>query len=476
MKKCTIYFAYSVMFCGFLQAAMTPVGRALVPQAPVGAVANNPAMFNALVAAAKKQKVNYVHSTQAIAPATALDMQKLLDQEVNKTLALRKSRVGILNNAIKNRYVNDMSYGELLLDTVVDVPLIKSALYAVCIDTVGCSADAAVRELNAMHTTIPGMSDWVSGTEAFPVIEELRNSNCRFNKLMTILHDNMGMLSLRNSIAVTGSTLDGMAYKNSLYPQLSETFRSYLVFSDEQEAQKRWPVGAETPERRLHSLVLNAIAKSKHSLQELSAVGNARAFREASDKDSSLIQRLKDYKMRVLYAGTDTPRCEQAIKLLNTLYDPHWMHDLDRFANDTDKFAHVDEVRGRVKGRGSLDEALSTIESGMKGVSFVEAARSFYKNLKGSTVDEIMYKTNMYPTLKQFWRDYLTFKDEQKWEQEFPDFPLDRSMAHAAIDGSFGNKQELSELENSLTWKNYLKANDDTSFLRQYLQEYKNKV
>ena len=119
----------------------------------------------------------------------------------------------------------------------------------------------------------------------------------------------------------------------------------------------------------------------------------------------------------------------------------------------------------------------------MKGVSFVGLAHNLYKNLMGSTVDEIMYKTNLYPQLNPFWRSYLIFKDKQKWEQELPDFPLDWSMVLAAIDGSRGNKQELSELENSLAWKNYLKANDDTKLLKQHLQnpkqhlqQHKNKV
>jgi hypothetical protein len=479
MMKNKIHFICSMLVCGSLQCAMTPAGRSLVPQGQLpNSIAQNPAQLQAALDAGRKGKVNYVHPA---APATELHKQKMLDEEVAKTVALRTSRVEMLSKQIKVRYFGDISYTEILLDLVIPVLHIKSALYGLCIDTTGCNAECAVREFNAMYSDIPGMGEWINGTQAFPVIEELRNQNCRFNKLVSILHDNMGMFSFRNYKDVTGSTLDAMMYKKDVYPDLPKELRDYLVRKDRLEYQAYFPKGSTGIDENMNdNFAFWALENSKDDFEQLKALRNSLAFQQTSKRDSELVQQLEDYKMRLLYAGTDSPACVQAIKLMNTLYDPQWIKALNHYSNDADKFAHIDKIREHLQGRGSLDESLSALENGMKEVSFVGLAHNRYKNIMGSTVDEVMYKTHMYPTLKQFWRDYLLFKDKQKWEQHLSGWKLDRAMVFAAIDGSYGNKQELSDLENSTAWKNYLQTNNDTSkdtnFVRQHLQEYKDKA
>lgn len=476
-----MYFVGGILLCGSLQCAMTPAGRglgqALVPQVQLpNPIAKNPAQLQDLLDAVHKGKVNYVYPA---APATELQKQKMLDEEVAKILALRKSRVDMLSKQIKVRYFGDISYTEILLDLVIPVQHIKSALYGLCIDTTGCNAECAVKELNAMYSDIPVMSYWMSGNETFPIIEELRSQNCRFNKLVSILHDGMGVFSFRNYKEVTGSTLDAMIYKKGVYPGLPKELRDYLVRKDKQEYQAYFPKGSTNIDENMNdNFAFWALENSKHDFEQLKALGNSLAFQQASKRDPELIQRLKDYKMRVLYAGADAPECVQAIKQLNTLYDPHFMRDLNHYSNDTDKFAYVDEMRSS-KGRASLDEFLSILENGMRGVSFFTDNHN-YKYLMGSTVDEIMYKTHLYPTLNTFWRSYLIFKDRQKYHQRFHrylDWQLDGITLERALLHSKGNKQELSDLENSATWKNYMEEYDKTAGgrwdLERILQEYK---
>jgi hypothetical protein len=291
----------------------------------------------------------------------------------------------------------------------------------------------------------------------------------------------MGIYSFSNFNTPTGSALDAMVYKKDMYSTLPESLRLYL---GEKDKQKYLSAGTLKKGRWFVALsVLNSMAYNKHNLQELSAIGNSQAIIEGDKYHGSIIQRLKTYKTRVLYAGTDTPQCERAINNLNTFFDPRSMHDLDHYSNDEERFAHIDRMRSSSEWTHFYERTLSSLEEKMQDVSFIGLAHNFYKNLKGSTIDEIMYKTNLYPQLNSFWKSYLMFKDKQKWEQELPDFPLEWSMVLAAIDGSRGNKQELSALENSLAWKNYLKANDVTKLLKQHLQdpkqrlqEYKNEV
>lgn len=475
MEQHKLFFFFSIFLFGCAEGAMTPTERAVVSQLQLAnPIAKNPAQLDALLNAVhSKGKGHYVQPTQPTPPAAALTQQKLLDQEAEKTLALRTSRVNILSNAIKSRYLNDESYAEQIIDIFGVIQPVKHVLYALCIDTTGCSTDVAVRQLNDMYVTIPGMSDWVNGTEAFGIIKELRNNNCRFNKLISILQDNMGIYSFENKNKVVGSTLDAMVYKEGMYPTLPQSLRLYLEEEDKQQHIGSMLLNKNDKRMFVALYTLSAMAYSKHSLQELSALGNSRAFAEADGHGFNVIQRLKTYKTRVLYAGTDTPQCERAINNLNTFFDPRHMHDLDHYANDTERFAHIDRMRSSSEWKFFYEKTLSILENEMQGVSFVGLAHNLYKNLMGSTIDEIMYKTNLYPTLNPFWKSYLIFKDRQKWEQKLPDFPLDWAMVLAAIDRSRGNKQELIELENSLAWKNYLKANDDTKLLKQHLQNPK---
>jgi len=483
MMKRKIYFFCSVFLCGSLQGAMAPAERALVPQVQLpNPIAKNPAQLDALMNAVhNKGKGHYVHDVQPTQPAATLDSQKILDREADKTLALRASRVNILSNAIKSRYLNDESYVEQIVDIFGGIQPIKHLLYAFCIDTTGCSTEMAVRQLNDMHVHIRGMRDWVNDAEAFPMIEELRNNNCRFDKLFSILHDNMGIYSFRNYKDVTGSTLDAMIHKKGVYPELSSQLRDYLVRKDKEEYQAYFPKGfANIDENMNDNFAFWALENSKQDLQQLSALSNSLAFQQASKINPELIQRLKDYRLERLYANANTPICEHAIKLLNTLYDPHWTHEFDHFSNDTEKFSHVDELRGRTNERGSLNEALSRLEDGMQGVSL---AVSNLENHIGSTVDEIMYKDHLYPALNSFYRSYLIFKDKQKFHQRYPkwrDWQFDRDILLGALMHSRENRQELIEFENSFAWKNYLekygKEVGEPNDLGIILQQYKNKV
>jgi hypothetical protein len=264
-----------------------------------------------------------------------------------------------------------------------------------------------------------------------------------------------------------------MVLKGNMYPDLAEEFREYLMRKDKEDFLEYVPASAPHRDENLRdNTVMIALENSQHDLKQLSVLSNSRAFQEASKINSELIQRLKDYRLRRLYTNANTPTCEHAIKLLNTLYDPKWMHDFDHFSNDTEKFAHVDELRARTNERGSLNEALSTLEDGMKGADFDHLGHT-YKNLMGSTIDEIMYKTNLYPLLNPFWRSYLIFNDRQKYHQILPqmsDQELDRHMIHVAITCGYENRHELVELENSSAWKNYMKKYGYDKELKKTLQ------
>ena len=93
MKR-KIYFFCSALLCGSIQGAMTPAGRALVPQVqPANPVAGTPAQYSALMSALhNKGKGHYVHATELPQSIAISDKQKVLEQEEEKTLALRASR------------------------------------------------------------------------------------------------------------------------------------------------------------------------------------------------------------------------------------------------------------------------------------------------------------------------------------------------------------------------------------------------
>jgi hypothetical protein len=151
-----------------------------------------------------------------------------------------------------------------------------------------------------------------------------------------------------------------------------------------------------------------------------------------------------------------------------------WKHDMDRLSNEADKYAYVDKMR---EEWDVVHEHLSTLESGMKGVSLVENT-----NLMGSTVDEIMYKTHLYPSLNQLWRSYLIFIDKQKYHDIFhywQDKDWDGHILNGALATS-SNKQELIEFENSLAWKNYFekhaRAEEDKNVLVFMLNDLKKRA
>lgn len=483
-------FLGGALLCGSLQCAMTPAGRALAPQAqPGNQAAHNPVMLNALLDYGKHKgvKVNYVHDAQPksidITRSKSENLNALAEQAYQK----RMCAIKILSEKIYERKDNTIDSGPQAawyLTFGFDYAPVRAALRAFGLETYGCTINEAVTQLNQVSKHIESMQADFGGANTSVVIDEVRQQNSLVDGWFKVLHDNMGMLSLRNGHKVTGSTLDSMAYPlSSLYPELSKNFRSQLVLMDEQEAQKKWPIGAETPERRMHSLVLNAIVNSKHSMQELSAVGHSHAFAQASNRDFTLIQRLIDYKLRVLYADVQEPSIAKAIHMLNGLFNPKHTMGMKDHTTDIDKYSFIDEIRS---DRTLYNKMCVAIENGMRGVSLIGDR----KNLMGSTIDEFMYKTNLYSELDPLWRSYFVHKDRQRYQEYYPnwdDKKLDYDILLGALSRSFSigklyhSTQELIALENSEAYKNYQKSvvkmyGHESQPLKNMIKSYKKQI